>query len=301
MAVIILNSKPKASNKKYVKAKPVKDPKKIEWEARRTLFNVTEPIKADINAILEQMRLNPNMTAPMVGRRLEEIKKMYQAQFEGFADQMAADWVGKVNRYNRDQTMETLRKALGIDVGSIITEDMKDDLFIMMYEAATYIKTIPSELVLRVSDRVLQHYKGIPMPENRTLARQIKEEFKVSDGRAKVLARDQTAKMNCSISAIRQNAVGIDKYIWETSNDKRVVGAPGGLYKKINPLHKNHYKMEGLLCRWDDPTVYSKDKGKTWIKREADMPMNHPGDDIMCRCRPAPYIDIEELKVKWAT
>jgi len=300
MAVIILNSKPKPSRKKYVKAKAIKDPKKIEWEARRSLFNVTKPIKADINAILEQMQNNPTMTAPIVGRRLEEIKKMYQLQFEGFADQMAADWVGKVNRYNREKTMETLRQALGIDVGSIITEDMKDDLYVMMYEAATYIKTIPSEMILRVSDRVLQHYKGIPMPENRTLARQIKEEFKVTDGRAKVLARDQTAKMNCSISAIRQNAVGIDKYIWETSMDRRVVGTPGGLYKKISNLHKNHYKMEGLLCRWDDPTVYSKDKGKTWIKREADMPKNHPGDDIMCRCRPAPYIDIEELKVKWA-
>ena len=300
MAVIILNSKPKASNKKYVKAPPIKDPKKIEWEARRTLQNVAKPIKADIASLLEQMENNPTMTAPMVGRRLDDIRKMYQLQFESFAEQMAADWVGKVNRYNREKTMETLRKSLGIDVGAIITEDMKKDLDMMMFEAATYIKTIPSELVLKVSDRVLQHYKGIPMPENRTLARQIKEEFKVSDGRAKVLARDQTAKMNCSISSIRQNAIGIDKYIWETSKDARVVGTPGGLYKKITKLHKNHYKMEGLLCRWDDPTVYSKDKGKTWIKRQADMPQNHPGDDIMCRCRPAPYIDIEELKVKWA-
>lgn len=300
MAVIILNSKPKKSNKKFVKASPINDPKKIEWEARRSLIKVAEPIKADINAILEQMRNNPSITAPTVGRRLDEIRKMYQLQFDGFAETMASDWVGKVNRYNREKTMETLRKALGIDVGSIITEDMKDDLQMMMYEAATYIKTIPTEMVMRVSERVLQHYKGIPMPENRTLARQIKEEFKVSDGRAKVLARDQTAKMNCSISAIRQTAVGIDKYIWETSKDRRVVGTPGGLYKKINKMHKNHYKMEGLLCRWDDPTVYSRDKGKTWIKREADMPMNHPGDDIQCRCRPAPYIDIEELMVKWA-
>ena len=300
MAVIILNKKPKKSNKKFVKANPVQDPKKIEWEARRSLIKVAEPIKADINAVLEQMRNNPSITASTVGRRLDEIRKMYQMQFDGFAENMAMDWVGKVNSYNREKTMETLRKALGIDVGAVINENMKDDLNMMMYEAATYIKTIPQEMVMRVSERVLQHYKGIPMPENRTLARQIKEEFKVSDGRAKVLARDQTAKMNCSISAIRQTAVGIDKYIWETSKDRRVVGTPGGLYKKINPLHKNHYKMEGLLCRWDDPTVYSRDKGKTWIKRESDMPMNHPGDDIQCRCRPAPYIDIEELMVKWA-
>ena len=300
MAVIVLNQKPKPSKKKYVKAQPVKDPKKIEWEARRSLFNISQPIKADIQSVLDLMRLNPTMQASEVGRQLERIKNLYQMQFEGISDEMAWEWVTKVNDWNRDKTLDTLRKALGIDVGTILTEDLQKDLNMMMYEASMYIKTIPSEMVRRVSERVLQHYKGIPMPENRTLAGQIKEEFKISDGRAKVLARDQTSKMNNAITAIRQKSVGIDKYIWETAMDRRVVGTPGGLYPKGTKLHKNHYVMEGILCRWDDPTVYSTDKGKTWIKRTEQMPKNHPGDDIMCRCRAAPYIDIEELKVKWA-
>ena len=300
MAVIILNKAPKPSNKKFVKAKPVKDPKRIEWAARRTLERLSQPIKDEINMVMEQIQINPYMTPAEVGRRLDEIKRKYQTQFDSLAPEVAEGWLNEINQYNRDKTMETLRQALGIDVGTVINENIKKDLDMMMYEAAMYIKTIPNEMVLRVADRVLQHYKGIPMPENRTLIGQIREEFKVSDGRAKVLARDQTAKMNCSISALRQQAVGIDKYIWETSKDKRVVGTPGGLYTKTTKLHKNHYKMEGLMCRWDDPTVYSIDKGKTWLKRTEDMPHNHPGDDILCRCRPAPYIDIEELKVKWA-
>ena len=58
--------------------------------------------------------------------------------------------------------------------------------------------------------------------------------------------------------------------------------------------------MQGLLCKWADPNVYSDDKGKTWKARTAEMPHNHPGDDIMCRCRAAPFIDIEALKVKWS-
>ena len=300
MSVIILNKAPKPSKKKYVKAQPVKDPKRIEWAARRTLVNLSIPIKQEIQDVMDQIKLNPYITPAEVGRRLEAIRQKYMTQYDGLAPDIANQWVNDVNGYNREQTMETLRKALGIDVGTVISENIKDDLQIMMYEAAMYIKTIPNEMVLRVADRVIQHYKGIPMPENRTLAAQIKEEFKVSDGRAKVLARDQTAKMNSAISAIRQKDVGIDKYIWTTAKDSRVVGTPGGMYKKITALHKNHYKMEGKMCRWDDPTVYSDDNGKTWKKRDADMPLNHPGDDIMCRCRAAPYIDIEELKVKWA-
>lgn len=300
MAVIILNSKPKPKNTKYIQAKPVQDPKKIEWDARRTLKNISAPIKADIMSVLENMRKNPSITAATVGRQLEQIKHMYQAQFDMTANGISKAWVDSVNQYNYKRVTEEMRQAIGVDVSGIINEDIREDLDMMMWESASYIKTIPSELVMKVADRVLQHYKGQPMPENRTLAAQIKEEFKVSDGRAKVLARDQTAKMNTSLSAIRQREVGIDLYVWRTMQDERVVGTPGGLYKKINPKHKNHYLMEGKVCKWDDPTVYSDDKGKTWKKRTEQMPKNHPGDDIMCRCRPAPYIDIEQLKVKWA-
>jgi uncharacterized protein with gpF-like domain len=239
-------------------------------------------------------------SAREVGKELEAVKKNYDFQLETTAEQIAENWVGKVNRYNKEKFMSHMRKALGIDIGAIVDEAMKDELEIMVMENANYIKSIPNYLVGHVADRVVQHFKGIPMPENRTLRQQIKEEFKVSDGRAKVLARDQTSKMNTSISAIRQVNLGIDCYVWKTVEDERVVGKPGGVYPKTTKLHKNHYIMQGLLCKWADPNVYSDDKGATWKPRTAQMPHNHPGDDIMCRCRPAPFIDIEKLKVKWS-
>lgn len=300
MAVIILNAKPKKSKKKYVRLKPVNNPKTIADDARRTMKRMAEPMKADINTILEQMQNDQTMTAAEVGRRLSNVRKTYEDMFALNSEQIAKTWVERVNKNNRNKMVAEMREKLGIDVGTILDEDINKDLEIMMYEAAMYIKTIPTELVLRVSDRVLQHYKGIPFPENRTLQKQIQEEFHVSDGRAKVLARDQTAKMNTSISAMRQKAVGIDMYIWRTVNDERVVGTPGGKYPKGTKLHKNHYIMEGKCCRWDDPNVYSDDNGKTWKQRTEQMPHNHPGDDIMCRCRPEAFIDIEALKVKWA-
>ncbi len=300
MAIVILNSKPNKSKKKYVRIKPVNNPKTIENEARRLLKRMTEPMKADINVILEQMQADQNLKAAEVGRRLENIRKTYEEMFALNADQIAKNWVGRVNSNNRKKMIAEMREKLGIDVGTILDEEMAKDLEVMMLEASTYIKTIPTELVFKVADRVLQHYKGIPFPENRTLRQQIKEEFKVSDGRAKVLARDQTAKMNTSISAIRQKAIGIDMYIWRTVQDERVVGKPGGRYPKGTKLHKNHYIMEGKCCRWDNPDVYSEDNGKTWKNRTEQMPHNHPGDDIMCRCRPEALIDVEALKVKWA-
>lgn len=302
MAVIILNQKPNPSNRKRVIVKPIKDPKNIENDARRTIKKMIDPLKVDIEQVINQMRVNPNASMSSIGKQLDDLRKQYEFIFEENSDRVAKDWIDRINKFNRKKTMDELRDALGIDVSTIISEDFQEDLDIMRYEAAMLIKTIPSELVLRVSDRVLQHYKGIPMPENRTLQKQIKEEFNVSDNRAKVIARDQSSKMNTSISAMRQQAVGIDMYVWKTVRDQRVVGKPGGMYKynPKNDKHKNHYIMEGKICRWDDPTVYSDDGGKTWKARTEEMPKNHPGDDILCRCRPAPYIDIEKLRVKWA-
>lgn len=297
MAVIILNKAPKPAQKKQIEGKVIDDPKSIENEARRTLKNITKPIQLELEYIIDNMR---DKSAREVGKELEAVKKNYDFQLETTAEQIAENWVGKVNRYNKEKFMSHMRKALGIDIGAIVDEAMKDELEIMVMENASYIKSIPNYLVGHVADRVVQHFKGIPMPENRTLRQQIKEEFKVSDGRAKVLARDQTSKMNTSISAIRQVNLGIDCYVWKTVEDERVVGKPGGVYPKTTKLHKNHYIMQGLLCKWADPNVYSDDKGATWKPRTAQMPHNHPGDDIMCRCRPAPFIDIEKLKVKWS-
>ena len=298
MAVLILNKKPKKQSSRYKELKPIDEPVSVEWEARRTLTNIIDPMAKDVEQVLKEMRdKNPQE----IGVVLDVLRKQYDFQFENAAPTIAKNWVDHVNNLNRRRTLEDLRRALGIDVAGIISEDMEEDLDIMRYEAANLIKTIPQEYMFRVADRVLQAYKGIPMPENRTLQAQIKEEFKVTKNRAKVIARDQTSKMNTSMSAIRQQNIGITMYIWRTVRDNHVVGTPGGKYpyNPKNKLHKNHYIMEGVLCQWADSTVYSRDNGQTWIPRSAEMPKNQPGTDIMCRCRAAPFIDIKTLKANW--
>lgn len=297
MSVLILNKKPKPAKKKMVEVRAVKDPKRIELDARRTLKQINEPIQEEIELIIEGMR---NKTPKQVGDELERVRKNADFRISVVAEDLATKWVQGVNLYNRQEMMKILRSALGIDIGAIVDEQLKRDLEVLIMENASYIKSIPDYLIGNVAKRVMQHFKGEPLPEGRTLKQQIKEEFKVSDGRAKVLARDQTSKMNTSLTQKRQEQLGIEWYVWKTVEDERVVGRPGGLYPKGTKLHRNHYIMQGKICKWDDPTVYSDDGGKTWKQRTQEMPQNAPGQDIMCRCRAAPYIDIEKLKVKWA-
>lgn len=108
----------------------------------------------------------------------------------------------------------------------------------------------------------------------------VKEMPGISFRRARVIARDQASKLNASLTQGRMADAGLSTYIWDTAQDERVRGNPGGKYSKAIP---SHWEMQGRICRWDDPTVCLDDNGE-WVKRPPNAPYFHPGMAIMCRC-----------------
>lgn len=80
------------------------------------------------------------------------------------------------------------------------------------------------------------------------------------EDRAKFVARDQVATLNGQVTRMRQERVGIKKYIWQTSEDERV--------------RPSHAALNGEIMSWDDPP-----------------PFGHPGMDYNCRCVAIPYLD----------
>lgn len=85
----------------------------------------------------------------------------------------------------------------------------------------------------------------------------------VSESRAELIARDQTLKLNGEITQVRQQAAGVNSYVWSTSLDERV--------------RDEHAELEGEVFSWDSPPE-----------------PGHPGQDFQCRCVAIPA-GIEEL------
>ena len=108
----------------------------------------------------------------------------------------------------------------------------------------------------------------------------------ISYRRARIIARDQTAKLNSSLTQGRMTDAGLETYVWDTAQDERVRGDPNGFYPKALP---SHFVMQGKICRWDDPTVWFENG--EWVKRPGDAPYFHPGMAIMCRCVAVPNWD----------
>ncbi|GHV93676.1 hypothetical protein AGMMS50268_41790 [Spirochaetia bacterium] len=79
-----------------------------------------------------------------------------------------------------------------------------------------------------------------------------------------------TVKYDPRTDKERMESVGLKMYIWETAHDERV--------------RPSHALMDGKLCKWADPTVYSRTGGKTWVPRPKGAPHVHPGDEDGCRC-----------------
>lgn len=89
----------------------------------------------------------------------------------------------------------------------------------------------------------------------REIQDQIKERYPVTDSRAKLIAQDQTLKLNADLTRYRLQSVGVKKYIWRTVNDSRV--------------RPEHVERNGKEYAFDKPPSGGL----------------NPGQEVRCRCR----------------
>lgn len=208
-------------------------------------------------------------------------------------------WRVAVDRETREKLNGALKRSLGVDITAVLdTPEISQALELGGAEAASLIKTIPGEFLGAVQKAVADNFRGVPQPAGRNLLQQIQHLGGVSKKRAQVIARDQTAKMTSTLNHSRFQSIGVDKYIWRTSRDQRVVGNPSGWYPKGNSAHGNHYIMEGKIFSLTNPAVYAirrSDGSLEWKKRTTEMSKTHPGMDIQCRCYAEPLLEVREI------
>lgn len=173
------------------------------------------------------------------------------------------------NRENVDDRLSReIERAIGVDVSHILTAN--GHLLKSMTEATreniALIKTIPEKYFGRVEETITSGWsQGLRWE---SMVEQIQKDGDVTEERAKLIARDQTSKMNAAINEERQKQVGIERYEWSTSQDERV--------------RDSHADMEGKVCSWDDPP-------------DVDGEKVHPGEAINCRCTAIPIVDMDEV------
>jgi SPP1 gp7 family putative phage head morphogenesis protein len=190
----------------------------------------------------------------------------------GNLDAWAKRMAGLAAEANKDSVDSRLsreiQKAIGVDVSSILRAN--GPMLASMGEATqvnvALIKTIPEQYLDRIYKTVTDGWTQGMRWES--LVEQIQEDGNITENRAKLIARDQTSKMNAAFNEERQQQVGIDKFEWSTSEDERV--------------RESHAELDGKTFSWDDPPT-------------VDGEVATPGSQVQCRCVAIPVVDMDIL------
>ena len=274
--------------------RPVKEPRDIELEYYRGLKKFTAFMKKYVreNLMPELQKLQPQYTQDGYADDLGSIfNRMRTTLLSAVPIQLASQMVRGVEIRNRKRFSGLLNSAFGIDVeGLLESEGLRNFAEAQIAKNSALIKSIPEEFI---KDIQLIVYNGVTSGEDyNTIAKKISgikdisSSFGKLDNRIKIIARNEIATVNAQINQARLQRLGLDLYIWRTSDDERVRGNPGGRYPNARPRHDT---MDGKVCKWDDPTVYADSikqaKEGKWKQRSSiNGPSQHPGEPIACRC-----------------
>lgn len=237
------------------------------------LQKLVRAVRKDINTHLVPLikDLEPQYTADAAVNDAwpEEITRAFlllserwsSAQFLRAANDTAKQYVNRLNQ-NNSRKFQAQMKSIGINVfgdslqvSNIVSSSIADN--------TRLIKTIPSQYLTNVESIVFSNMRSGLRPS--AIVSQLSDQFGITQGRARVIARDQTSKANGELSKQRQEETGFEFFRWQTADDVRVRGDHDDIAEKDIGFGPGVY-------RWDNPP--KNKKGQPII----------PGLEILCRC-----------------
>lgn len=219
------------------------------------------------DSLIEDIINEINESMILIGELLLPSMRIAQESAKFFGLEIAA--------FNQIQYQKTIKSVLGIDI--FLEEPyLIPQLELFANQNSQLISNMTIDEIERVSGYVQRAIQEGSSFES--VAIEIEKSFGITRRHAKLIARDQTSKLNGSLTKLRQQEVGIKTYRWQTSDDERV--------------RATHKPLNGKICRWDDPTVYFNEESQKWENRSKIGGTNvHTSVDVNCRCIPIPIIE----------
>jgi len=187
---------------------------------------------------------------------------LLEARIEDGARSASQQQARRVETRNRANANSQVKQLLGVEPFG--DDNPVKDLMDLFVEGNTGLITSVTQTQAEQIGQIVQRnlVSGVTMADT---AKEIAERTDVAASRVKLIARDQTQKLNAQLGSARMQSAGVSKYEWSTSRDERV--------------RETHASKEGRIFEFQDPPA---DTG-------------NPGEDINCRCVAIPVLE-EELE-----
>lgn len=232
--------------------------KRLEAEYLRSLRQLTR----QVDHIVKGMAPNGVVRNSI---ELQNTLRRYSQTIEPWARSIAEKMVLRVARKDEAAWM-----ALGRTMGKSLRKELDEAptghaLQAFLNEQVTLITSLPLEAAQRVHKLTLE---GITEGRRaKEIAKDILDTGKVTESRAKLIARTEIARTAAGLTMARAQFVGSTHYIWRTSGDVDV--------------RKSHKEMNGQVIPWNEAPTLS-DGSKT-----------HAGMIYNCRCFAEPILTEE--------
>lgn len=251
-------------------SKELWEPKKrITENYRRALKEITELIQKTIDGVTDPFEIVAKLKSLINSSILKNYSERAALKMvtQLFTD-AGQTWrtAAKVNSRGR-KIYEALRKELQGPV--------RGSFFEQVNRNAKIIKSMPINVASRVTNYITnESLKGRRASD---IAEDIRNRVLVSSkANINLIARTEVSKTSTALTRARSEDIGLDWYIWRTSQDERV--------------RSSHEHMEAVLVKWTDAPSPEKLIG------EKSVGNYHAGEVFNCRCYPEPVISVDDIQ-----
>ena len=265
-------------SKKRRKMRPIKTPLSVQNAYLMQLNKIIKKMHQDTYAILmpalkrNESRYRGFTADSWVDDILNAMKSLDSRYssflFDSIAEVIAKRMVISADNYNKRKA------ASSFGINALKEQSTQDFLKLSIQDNVSLITSIPERHFESIEQAVMRQInEGARYTQIENF---INNRYEVTRSRARLIARDQTAKVNGQLTARRQANVGIEYFRWVTVHDERVRDTHERLQDRITEFGRGVYK-------WSDPP--EGQKGRKII----------PGYEFQCRCFAEPLFtdDVE--------
>ncbi len=200
---------------------------------------------------------------------LRKLQQKWGRIFRRESPKIVEQIIGGIDKAAGDTLKQSLKQLSG---GITLKTDempaaLKQAVSAAIAENVTLIKSIETQYHTQIEGAVMRSLQ----PGGRGLAdvtEALQKYEGITDRRRNIIAKDQTRKIQASISIERAKSAGIKKFKWLHSR--------GG-----SEPRPDHVAMSGNVYSYDDPPVIDRRTGERGF----------PGQAINCRCQMVPVIE----------
>lgn len=255
-----------AKGRRFLVFRPPAFPHRLESRYRRLVLNelkvlfedILETILPHVKARHNEFRSQDAVVQVMDEDELDSffftIQENENVRDVQLSSRLQTLFTQEVDRHD-EAYFKALRKITEIDLRRLTqADDLRPIVENRLSENVSLIKSLKRDQLTRVQSMIREN--KVSGQSFAGLMQDIRHQFNVSTSRARLIARDQAAKLSSDINQIRQEQMGVKKYRWSTSKDERV--------------RERHQRLDGK--------VY------TWGKKTGAEGGLSPGKPIQCRC-----------------